>query len=67
MCVERQQQCDVEGCYFWGSTGEITQHKKEHSLKHVVLLQEENEKIKDIIVSKVSKLILPGVIIRVET
>ena len=62
-CVERHQQCDVVGYYFWGNTREMTQHKQELSLKHVALLQEENEKLKDVIVSKVSKLILLGVII----
>ena len=41
----------------------MRQHKQEQSLKHVALLREENEKLKDVIVSKVSKLILLGVII----
>ena len=55
-CEERQRECSVAGCHFWGNASSLAHHKKEKAEKHVALLQEERVQLQSAIISGVSNL-----------
>ncbi|KAJ7392445.1 hypothetical protein OS493_012109 [Desmophyllum pertusum] len=46
-CKERQRECDVPGCHFWGSSMSMEEHRRQRAEKHVSLLLDEREQLHD--------------------
>ncbi|CAH3033341.1 unnamed protein product [Porites lobata] len=46
-CRQRQRECNIVGCKFWGSSRSLAEHNKDEAERHVSLLLIENRKLQE--------------------
>ncbi|CAH3194084.1 unnamed protein product [Porites evermanni] len=46
-CRQRQRECNIVGCKFWGNSRSLAEHNKDEAERHVSLLLIENRKLQE--------------------
>lgn len=59
-CRQKQRECNIVGCKFWGNSRSLAEHNKDEAERHVSLLLIENRRLQEALLGAVSKMLYYG-------